>query len=501
MTAPATTPRRVAVSTAVLLGGQLLAFAARFALALVLARTLGTRGFGAYALALSIASVLTSVSLLGLNVGALRTVALEEDADERAATAIRCVGIAGGVAAVLALTAWAAPDLIVVWSDRPQVHAVIAIAAAAVVPTVAVIVLSQVALGVGRPGLTALANVVPMVLKLAVLATLAVAGVLTVDDAVAVHALSLLVGFVLVARLLHRQLPLRRGLQALRRHDGHHPLRALFAFSLPVYATQVLGTATSEAGVLMVGAWIGLGAVGALAVALRLATLGRIFNSALLDSTRPLMARAHHAGDRAALGRLYATTTRWSATVNLLPAIITIVCAGPLLDAFGVTRSGTVTALVLLTVAAWIQSATGPCGALITMIGRPGINAVNSAGSLAASVVLGVALIPMWGITGAAVTALAVTIGVNVVRLFQAHHLTGLQPFTPAFVKTAVAGVSGLVIGVVVVLVAPGGAVAAAVAGCLALGVYVGVLILLGIDTDDRALMRQARVRITGSRA
>lgn len=85
--------------------------------------------------------------------------------------------------------------------------------------------------------------------------------------------------------------------------------------------------------------------------------------------------------------------------------------------------------LALLALAHTVNAATGPCGHMVTMIGRSDLVLLNSVAALGINLALNVVLIPLYGMVGAGV-AWAVSIVLwNALRLWQVWRVLGMHPF------------------------------------------------------------------------
>jgi len=148
-----------------------------------------------------------------------------------------------------------------------------------------------------------------------------------------------------------------------------------------------------------------------------------------------------------------------------------LVFAPVILRVFGEEFEAGAGAVRILAIALLVASACGPVESVLVMSGRSGLNLLNNVVALAVNIGLGLLLIPIWELEGAAL-AWAISVGLtNVLPLVQVHHLVGIGPFDGVMARTmiglalafAVGGIVGLAIGGVPGLVV-GLAIAAAVA-------------------------------------
>lgn len=102
-------------------------------------------------------------------------------------------------------------------------------------------------------------------------------------------------------------------------------------------------------------------------------------------------------------------------------------------------------ALVILAFAELAGAATGICGPMIDMTGHTRVKLANSVLYATLAIAVGVALIPRWGVVGAAVAALIAMATVNIVC--EVWFLERFTPFDWTFWKPISAGIGALATG------------------------------------------------------
>ena len=130
------------------------------------------------------------------------------------------------------------------------------------------------------------------------------------------------------------------------------------------------------------------------------------------------------------------------------PAYLTTMIFAPaLLGAFGPGFESGATALVILGAAKLFAAACGPVDVVLLMAGRSALSLLDNGLALAANILLNLALVPRYGINGAAV-AWAVSLFItNALPLAQVWRRPGLHPFGRAWTTVlciALAGVAGV---------------------------------------------------------
>jgi O-antigen/teichoic acid export membrane protein len=113
------------------------------------------------------------------------------------------------------------------------------------------------------------------------------------------------------------------------------------------------------------------------------------------------------------------------------PVFVTLAVFAPLLmSLFGPQFRAGATALTILSLAMFVNIGTGAVGAVLSMGGKSSWVLLDNSIALLLNVVLNLALIPRFGMTGAAIAwAVAIVVG-NLLPLVQVWRLWQLQPVT-----------------------------------------------------------------------
>ncbi len=259
-----------------------------------------------------------------------------------------------------------------------------------------------------------------------------------------------------------------------------------------MFLSNVVTKSGHQLQTLLLGALSTVDAVGVFVVATNVNLIGSLFHSSLVSASMPLFAAAQDRGDRPALEKLYQVTSKWSLSLNL--PIFLVVAAFPqaLLAMFGPEFRVGAVPLMILAAANLLNAGTGMSGAVLDMTGYTRFKLLNAAVSVALGIALNVILVPSLGLVGAAIAALMVTAGTNILPLVEVLFLVRASPYNRSFMKPIVAGAAALGAGVgVKILVGGAGDLVEAAAGIPVLFVTYGLVLAgLGIDEDDRLVLR-----------
>ncbi len=267
--------------------------------------------------------------------------------------------------------------------------------------------------------------------------------------------------------------------------------RELFAFATPVMFLNLLNHFVLWADVLVMGVYRSAAEIGIYAVASRLGTAVNMPTEALNTSLAPSYAGMHGRSDAAGLERTFHTSTRWIFSLSALIALVVVFGGRPLLRLFGSDFEAGHLPLALLAAGQLASAAMGTNGMLLTMTGYPHINLVNAACVALASLGLNALLVPAYGATGAAAAGASSLALINAVRCVEIWFMFRLVPWDRTILKPVAA---------FVLAAAAGGAVYATLGGvpaaAVAVAVFAGAWWLLRPEPEDRELLGRVLSRL-----
>jgi O-antigen/teichoic acid export membrane protein len=485
----------VARGSGALAAGNFFEFATRFAIAFLLARSLGAGGYGLYVLAISAATLFSGISLLGLDDAMTRYVAIASG--RRDAPSVRGTVQVGLVAATVmgvlfsAVLYFGAEPIATGLFHEPRLARLLQLIALAV-PFLSVSnVLAGTARGFRRMDIAALAeNVVQSVVRLALLTVVFLLTGLSTATAVVVFGISDVAATITMITLLGRHFPLAPRGQPVRRDT-----RGVFRFALPLWFSGMLRHFRGNLVALLLGATGPAANVGVFAVVNKINLVGHVWLLSIVMAVKPTMAQLHDRGDRAELGRVYTATTRWSLSLALPFVIAMVLYREPILATFGTSFTAGSTALVILAMAELANAGTGTCQSMIDMTGHTRIKVANTVLWTALLIGSGSVLIPRWGVVGAATASLIAIATVNFLSVAEVWALEHLVPFDRALWKPLAAGAAAWVTGLVLDWLMPVGAdlAPAVLQGIVVAAVFVGLMRAFGLAPEDRLVLERIR--------
>ena len=480
----------VAKGAGFLAAGQVFSSAVRLVGAVLLARWLGAERYGLYILAISVGFAASSIASMGLDVAMERYIAVfTRRGDEAGARGALQVGVVGtlipGLLVALIMVVFSDEIAIRVFDEQNLTPLLGLAAALAVVIGLSTLMVS-VLVGCKRIDQAAAADqVIQPLSRLAFLLLLAPLG-MTPFIAGLAFLLSYLVSIGAMLTFIDRKIPLA-GLTRPARRD----VREIGAFAFPFWFTGFLRIVRTRIQPLLLGVVGTATNVGVLSVVTSASSLGRLANASINTALRPTLAELHDVGDAKEVGRLYATTTRWTLSASLPVFVFMVLVPHSLLGLFGKSFEAGVTALVIAASAEVVNAATGMCGPIIAMSGHNKLKVMNATAWAVISMVSSVVMIPLWGVTGAALAILVSTTLINTIRVAELWVLMRILPWDRRSWKPFAAALGSAVLTWPIVAALPdrlGPGLIGAVAVWIGI-VFVALVALFRLEPDDRRVL------------
>ena len=203
-------------------------------------------------------------------------------------------------------------------------------------------------------------------------------------------------------------------------------LRELLTTAMPMYGSAMADVVMTFSDVLILGMFVSSAEVGIYTAAARTALLTRFLLLATGAVVAPRFAALHAAGDRDGLAKLAVRSTILT-TVSTVPLLLLfIILPEPVLSIFGPQFVPGAQVLMILTIGQFVNAATGPSGYLLNMCGFHRIEGRIAVAGALMTVVLCFALVPAWGLVGAAAANALATGTCNLLRVWYANSRLGI---------------------------------------------------------------------------
>lgn len=472
--APVTTPGTAAAGAGTGLGGAArqgfanlvgvgLAAVAGFGLNIVITRGWSLREAGMFFAATSAFMIAASAARLGTDVGTVYFVSRHRALDQRerirGTIAVGLVPVLA-VGALLALVGWlAAPALAGLTMPEAGPGAVTALRILlAFVPLAA---LNDYALaacrgfGQMRPLLTVerLGRTLVQFVAVAVAAWLGLSATSALPLAWAVpYLLAAAVALAWLGRLVRRA-----ERHVTRPVPASEQVGPFWRFTGPRALSSLAAIVVQRLDIVLLSALRGPVDAAVYTAATRFLALGQLSSVALSSSVQHRMAAAFARADHAEARQLYQAATGWLVLLSWPAYLLFAAFAEPMLALFGSGYHTGRRVVLLLALTMLVATGCGMVDMVLNMAGRTAWTFYNAMAGTAINVLANVALIPVYGIVGAALAWTAAILVTNLVPLAQLWWSLRLHPFGQG-TRTAMAlavGCFGLPLGLASLLDAP----------------------------------------------
>ncbi|MBG0813892.1 lipopolysaccharide biosynthesis protein [Planomonospora sp. ID82291] len=194
---------------------------------------------------------------------------------------------------------------------------------------------------------------------------------------------------------------------------------------------RVCQTALQRADIVMVAALSSPRDAAVYTVASRFVVFGQLGTQAVQQIMQPVVSRQLALDDRAGAHQTFSVATVWTVLLTWPVYVTTAAAASLYLSLFAEEyHAAGVLPVLVLSLAMMFATAAGPVDTMLLMSGRSGLSLLNTAAALAIDVVLGLVLIPRFGVLGAAVNWAISIVLRNVLSFAQVKAATGMTPLS-----------------------------------------------------------------------
>jgi O-antigen/teichoic acid export membrane protein len=197
----------------------------------------------------------------------------------------------------------------------------------------------------------------------------------------------------------------------LRRLYGPGPMQfeigAWFRYSLPLFLVDGIGFLLTNADVVVVGLYLPPDQVGIYYAAAKTIVLVQFVYFSIKAAAGPRFSAIMAEDDMPALAAFAGQTARWSFWPSLAVGLMALAAGELLLSLFGSAFTAGYWLMAILFCGILAKSMVGPGEVLLSMAGRQKLCVLLYAVTLLASIALNIALIPRFGLTGAAMATAA----------------------------------------------------------------------------------------------
>lgn len=490
---------RLALQSMLIVSSGGISYAGGLALNLLLARSLGTRGLGAWVVAFSLATVLSTLGLVGSDWMLMRDGSYYEAiGDSRRLRKVIHLALCLGGAALLVIGAvalFAAAPIASIVFDNPELAPQLRIAAL-LVPvmglgqilifgTRAFKTLKESALigNILRPFFRIVFSAVALIGWHSVVASLW--GLLAAEVATTFTA----------AVALNRRVPLLGPTEPVRR-------REILRFALPTWGNRLLTTVREQLFPVMLGSLTSLSGAAIFTTSRRVSGGPTSITNSMSLIYAPLASDFYNTQQREDLSALFKNTGKWGFTLALAPLSFVVAFPAEVLELFGSGFRAGVPVMLILALSVLLNFATGPCMQTLILSGRSAFVLNTSIAAFVLEVLAAIGLAQVFGIVGGAVAYALGSAARNVIALVAVYRYERLHPYRADYWKPVAAAAAGVTVAKLAALAIPFGVVSIKV---IALAIitsvaYLIVLLALGLSSEDKEVIESLRSRLRGKR-
>jgi len=275
------------------------------------------------------------------------------------------------------------------------------------------------------------------------------------------------------------------------------PVRAVLRYSYPLALASILVALWLQADTLLLGYFGTTTDVGYYGVAIKLAIFGSKIITAFGTVFTPIIADLWNRQRAGELQVLYRITTRWIFILSLPIFLLMAIFADSIMRIFGAGFTAGSVALVLLATGQMLNAATGAAGLMVLMSGRSRLELLNVATTLAIDVALCVTLIPSYGLVGAAIANMVSLAVVNIMRVIEVWYFMRMHAYDRSYFKPLLAGAAGAAVAALsgYLVIGTGSLARVGLLAVMLLAIYVAAMVIMGLDENDRLVLKLIRGR------
>lgn len=458
----------------------------------ITARFLGAEDFGLFRLGFSFMGLAAAFPLVGLQSGVVRYIPLTKIRKSKAdlASVVQIGILLPGIISILlaGIIFIFAETISIQFFQEPALVPVLRLLAFYLPISALMEMVASIAQGFKRAQFDAYARIIaPRVLKVILVTILLMLG-FGVDGVVFAQIIASAIGLAMLLYFVHTVFPLNQSFQITKVNFNE-----VMRFSLPIHLSRLLRDFGGRFETLTLG-FVGLTAgVGIFSAASTLSSISNAFYDSLARTTSPIFAELHGKKKFDQLANIYQSVTRWAVTFNLPFFLLMIFFGESLLAIFGKDFQAGTLSLVILAIGSLLNAGTGMCGPMLNMIGRSKLSAINSFLYLLVTIILDIALIPYWGLLGAAIAASATVIFMNLLRTAQIYYILNLWPINKDIFKPLLAslGASFATYSINLLMVNTPMFVQTIVGVFVIFSVYTLIIVLLKFSPEDLLVLEK----------
>lgn len=270
--------------------------------------------------------------------------------------------------------------------------------------------------------------------------------------------------------------------------------RKLLSFSLPLSFGTLLWLILIWTDILMLGYFRPASEVGIYRAASQTAFLMILFNRSLISMFSPMIAKLYGQGKLQEMKRLFQTGTRWNFCLTLPIFLVLAATSQQILQIFGADFSAGWLLLIILAAGQLTRAGAGGLAMpMLSMSGHQYLKLYGDCLLAGINIALNLFLIPRWGGMGAALATGLSMAGVNFVQLAQVQQIFKLKTYSYSYYKPLLAGAIAFTLGYFgqTWLASWHFMLTALVTALIITLTYGGLMLALGLEAEDSKIIQK----------
>jgi O-antigen/teichoic acid export membrane protein len=219
--------------------------------------------------------------------------------------------------------------------------------------------------------------------------------------------------------------------------------REFWSYTVARAIARIIQAGLKRSDIVLVAALASPADAALYTAATRFIVLGQMFIQAVQQALSPQMSALFARRENEAAASVFQAATLWSMIAAWPFYLATAGFAPIMLMLFGEGYESAADVVLILSLTMLLATACGPVDAVLLMAGRSWLSLRNNAIALFVNVALSVALIPIWGLRGAALAHAVAIVVRNLLPLVQVRRQMGMWPMNRESVVVGLAAVIG----------------------------------------------------------
>ena len=484
--------KKIAKEAGITFSGCLFGTGLKYICIVVIARHIGTLGFGIYALGLTILNFAAVVSVAGLHYGVLRYVSLGYSGREKGkikGTIVSALELSLFASIVIGVLLFLGSDFIASRIFMKRELGTIIRWFSLALPFLAAIEISVFSIQAVQTlkYKVLVKDIFQQIFNLAIVIFLFTIG-LRITGALYAYIISAFISALLGMYYLIGIFP-----DLMRREVKFVPeFSTLLRFSVPVLGMNILGFLMMWTDILMLGYFLTTRHVGIYNAAAKSAILIAGILVSFNAIFAPMISDLYNRGEMDKLERLLKTVTKWIFTASFAVFLLMVILSKQIMLLFGSEFLLGLPCFLILAFSQMINCAAGPVGSVLVMSGKQDIVLVDTAISSGLNIILNYILIEKYGIVGAALATGFSVVFWNSAFFVQVYYFHRIHPYNLKFVKPVFSGIAaGVVSFGLGHMVRMGNHVTVSLFVIIVFILcYTVMLYVLGFDEEDRVVFK-----------